>query len=147
MLFCVSGQSEEMIIETKQNITAVLGEDAYLSCRYLGESKIQKAAWRRQITSRVKSRGLAGISIKGPFRSAGFSEPDSLTNLTVKMNVSSVELEGEYICEFESEEDDSFSDSAFVTIIGKLSQQCLCHCFNYSSLCEAISLKGKIINK
>lgn len=38
------------------------------------------------------------------------------------MNVSSVELEGEYICEFELEEEGSFAGKTFVTIMGKTSQ-------------------------
>ncbi|XP_029026444.1 uncharacterized protein si:ch211-149e23.4 isoform X2 [Betta splendens] len=110
------GQSD-MIIESKESITAVLGDDTYLSCRYLGGSQIQKAAWKRQVNSIFKSRALAGISGKGPFGNAVLSEPESLTNLTVKMNVSGVELEGEYICEFESEEEDSFASRTFVTIL------------------------------
>lgn len=60
------------------------------------------------------------------FGNSGFSEPDALTNLTVKMNVSSMELEGEYSCEFETEEEDFVSEVTYVTIIGKLSQQCCC---------------------
>lgn len=129
MLFCVSGQSADTIIETTKDITAVLGEEVYLSCRYLGESKIERAVWRRQINSKVKSKGLTGISGGKSFGSLDFSEPDSITNLTVKMSVSRVELEGEYVCEFESEEEGSVSDSSYVTIIGKLSQQYWCYCF------------------
>lgn len=125
VLFYVSGQSEDMIIETTKDITAVLGEDVYLSCRYLGDTKIKKAVWKRQIT-KTKSRGVTGISTEKSFGSSDFSEPDSLTNLTVKMSVSRVDLEGEYICEFETEEEETFSESTYVTIIGKLSQQYYC---------------------
>lgn len=106
------------MLEITHNITAVLGEVVYLSCRYLGKSDIQGAEWKRQINSKIKSKGLAGFSNRGPFSRHGFSDPDSLTNLTVQMRVSSVEVEGEYICEFESEEG-YFSDSAFVTVVGK----------------------------
>lgn len=111
-----------MITETTKDITAVLGEDVYLSCIYLGETMIERAWWRRQINNK-KSRRLTGISGGKPFSSADFSEPESVNNLTVKMNVSRVELEGEYVCEFESEEGDSVSNSTYVTIIGKLSKQ------------------------
>uniref|UniRef100_A0A3Q3FZR2 Si:ch211-149e23.4 n=1 Tax=Labrus bergylta TaxID=56723 RepID=A0A3Q3FZR2_9LABR len=92
-------------LDITHNITAVLGEDVYLRCRYMGEGEILSATWKRQINTRVKSRPLAGFTDDKPFsRSSDFSEPESVTNLTVKMNVSSVDTEGKYICEFESEE-------------------------------------------
>lgn len=118
VLLCVSGPAGEPILEVSQNITAVLGEDVYLSCRYLGESKIQDAKWKRQINSKVKSKRLAGFAHGVSFGRNGFSEPESVTNLTVKMNVSSVEVEGEYTCEFQSEEED-YSSNVFLTVVGK----------------------------
>lgn len=118
MCLCVSGPDGEQIIEITRNITAVLGEDVYLRCRYLGESEIQRAQWKRQFNSRVKSKRLAGFSNGHPYSREDFTHPDSVTNLTVRMNVSSMEVEGEYICEFESEEEDYF-DSVFVTVVGK----------------------------
>lgn len=118
VLLCVSGPAGEPILEVSQNITAVLGEDVYLSCRYLGESKIQDAEWKRQINSKVKSKRLAGFAHGVSFGRNGFSEPESVTNLTVKMNVSSVEVEGEYTCEFESEEE-YYSSNVFLTVVGK----------------------------
>ena len=111
---CVSGP----ILEITRNVTGVLGEDVYLGCRYLGDSEIESAEWKRQMNSKVKSKRLAGFANGRPFSRDDFSEPDSLTNLTVKMNVSSVEVEGEYICEFESEEE-YYSDSVFLTVVGK----------------------------
>ncbi|XP_039987247.1 uncharacterized protein si:ch211-149e23.4 [Xiphias gladius] len=115
---CLEIPGEDPMLEITHNITAVLGEVVYLSCRYLGKSDIQGAEWKRQINSKIKSKGLAGFSDRGPFSRHGFSDPDSLTNLTVQMRVSSVEVEGEYICEFESEEG-YFSDSAFVTVVAR----------------------------
>ncbi|XP_018520897.1 uncharacterized protein si:ch211-149e23.4 [Lates calcarifer] len=53
-----------------------------------------------------------------------FSEPDSLTNLSVKMNVSSVDVEGEYICQFESAEEEFF-ESVFVTVVAEPDVQVL----------------------
>ncbi|XP_026154897.1 uncharacterized protein LOC113125576 isoform X2 [Mastacembelus armatus] len=106
------------ILEITHNITAVLGEDVYLSCNYLGKSEIQNANWKRQINSKVKTKGLAGFSNNRPFNRSGFSMPGSPTNLTVRMSVSSVDVEGEYICEFESEEE-YVSDNAFVTVVAR----------------------------
>lgn len=115
---CVSGPDGEPILEITQNVTAVLGEGVYLGCRYLGKSEIVSAVWKRQINSKVKSKGLAGFSNGEPFSRNGFSDPESLTNLTVKMNVSNVGVEGEYNCEFESKEE-YYSDSVFLTVVGK----------------------------
>ncbi len=118
VLLCVSGSGEKQIIEITHNITAVLGEDVYLRCRYLGESEIQGAEWTRQYNSKIKSKPVAGFSEDGPFSRKDFSHPDSVTNLTVKMSVSSVEAEGEYTCEFESEEA-YYHDTVFLTVVGK----------------------------
>lgn len=41
-----------------------------------------------------------------------------MTNLTVRMEVLSVDAEGEYICEFESEEE-YYTNSVFLSIVGK----------------------------
>lgn len=101
---------------------AVLGEVVYLGCRFLGTSKVESASWRRRKNSRSRTKPLAGFSKDGPFSNDDiFSEPDSLTNLSVKMNVSSVDVEGEYICQFESAEEEFF-ESVFVTVVGKSKQ-------------------------
>nr|XP_020472508.1 uncharacterized protein LOC109969747 [Monopterus albus] len=114
----ILGPSDESI-EIIPNITAVLGEEVYLGCRYLGKSKIQSAEWKRQADSKTKFKKLVGFSNDKPFsRSEDLSLPDSLTNLTVKMRVSSVDAEGEYICEFESE-DENFPGSTFVTVVAR----------------------------
>lgn len=118
-LLCVTGLVGERIHE---NITAVLGEDVYLSCTYVGESEIQDAEWKRQINSKMKSKRLAGFFNGEPFSRDGISKPDSLTNLTVKMKVSSVEVEGEYICEFEAQEEPYYG-SVHLTVVGKSIQQ------------------------
>nr|XP_040047238.1 uncharacterized protein si:ch211-149e23.4 [Gasterosteus aculeatus aculeatus] len=101
-----------------ENITAVLGEDVYLSCTYVGESEIQDAEWKRQINSKMKSKRLAGFFNGEPFSRDGISKPDSLTNLTVKMKVSSVEVEGEYICEFEAQEEPYYG-SVHLTVVAR----------------------------
>ncbi|KAM6987977.1 nectin-1-like [Tautogolabrus adspersus] len=115
----ILGSDGEPHLDIPHNITAVLGEDVYLWCRYMGESEILSATWKRQINTKVKSRPLAGFTNDEPFsRFSDFSEPESGTNLTVKMSVSSVDAEGEYICEFESEEA-SYSDSVFLTVVAR----------------------------
>ena len=119
---CFSGAGETML-EVQQNITAVLGEDAYLSCRYLGSGEVESALWKRQHNSKFKTR-LAGYRFGKPFSHVeGFSEPVSATNLTVKMNVSSVQDEGEYECEVVTDAAD-YTELVFLTVVGKTSQQC-----------------------
>ncbi|XP_037318660.2 uncharacterized protein si:ch211-149e23.4 [Pungitius pungitius] len=102
--------------EIHENITAVLGEDVYLSCTYVGESEIQEAEWKSQINS--KSKRLAGFFDGKPFSRGDISKPVSLTNLTVKMKVSSVEVEGEYICQFDSEEA-TYHGSVHLTVVAR----------------------------
>ncbi|XP_023125528.2 uncharacterized protein si:ch211-149e23.4 [Amphiprion ocellaris] len=114
----ILGLERDPNLEVSRNVTAVLGEDVYLSCRYLGESQIQSAVWKRRSNSQSKSKRLAGFSQGQAFGRDEFSTPHSLTNLTVKVNVSRVEMEGEYVCEFESEEEDFFA-SVFVTVVAR----------------------------
>lgn len=107
------------MVEVMQNVTAFLGEGVILSCRYLGEeSDIQSAEWQRQLRSKSTSKRLAGFLNGRPFGRNGFSEPASVANLTVVTNVTSVDLEGEYTCQFACEED-SYSRSVFITVVGK----------------------------
>ncbi|XP_042342917.1 uncharacterized protein si:ch211-149e23.4 [Plectropomus leopardus] len=112
----LKGLGGEPLFEITHNITGVLGEDVYLSCRYLGKSEIQSAKWRRH--SKFKSKRLAGFLSGKPFSHGDFSYPDSPTNLTVQMKVSTVEAEGQYICEFESEYE-YYSDSVLLTVVAR----------------------------
>ncbi|KAM4566712.1 uncharacterized protein PAE49_010225 isoform 1-T1 [Odontesthes bonariensis] len=111
-----SGTEPTLVIS--HNVTAVLGEDVYLSCIYEGESQIQSAEWRRQINSKSKFKRLAGFSNGKPFSRDGFSSPESPTNLTVQTRVSSVDAEGKYSCQFESE-DESYLGTVFVTVVAR----------------------------
>ncbi|KAK2846796.1 hypothetical protein Q5P01_009795 [Channa striata] len=111
-------QTEEVIIEISPNITAVLGGEVNLSCRYVGEGELERADWYRHSNSKGKSKGMIRLKKRGEFSRFGVSGPDSHNNLTVRMNVDSVESEGEYICQFESEEQ-VVSDSTFVTVVAQ----------------------------
>ncbi|KAF3847526.1 hypothetical protein F7725_020554 [Dissostichus mawsoni] len=122
----ILGPGEESIIEITHNITAVLGEDVHLRCIYLGESQIQSAEWKRRTNSKIKFKRLAGFADGKPFSRDNVSIPVSLTNLTVHMQVSSVEVEGEYICEFRSEEEYDFDK----TINGSHYQAVSCSAFS-----------------
>ncbi|XP_014909178.1 uncharacterized protein LOC106960552 [Poecilia latipinna] len=116
----IQGSGEEPATVIAHNVTGVLGEDVYLKCEYLGGGKIQKAEWKRKFNSLGKFKRLVGISRQNGklFSRDGFSEPASLNNLTVRMRVSSMEAEGEYICDFEEEEENSFS-IIYVTVLAK----------------------------
>ncbi|XP_029922105.1 uncharacterized protein LOC115369615 [Myripristis murdjan] len=96
---------EEAEVETVRSITALLGDEVYLSCIYLGENEISGAHWKRQSNSKKKMMRLAGFNGDRPYSfDPNFSEPASRTNLTCKVNISSVEAEGEYTCVFDSDE-------------------------------------------
>lgn len=105
-------------------MTAVLGEDVHLICAYRGDGEILGAEWTRRINSNRKSKGLAGFENGIPYGRNGFSEPGSITNLTVWMEVLSVDAEGEYICEFESEEE-YYSNSVFLSVVGESASCCV----------------------
>lgn len=115
---CVSDPGGDPIFEITHNVTAVLGEDVHLVCAYRGDSEISGAEWTRRINSKRKSKGLAGFENGIPYGRNGFSAPGSMTNLTVRMEVLSVDAEGEYVCEFETEEE-YFSNSVFLSVVGK----------------------------
>lgn len=107
------------MIEATQNVTAFLGEDVVMSCRYLGEeSDIQSAEWKGRLSPKSPFKRLAGFDNGRAFGRYGFSEPDSVANLTVVKSVSSVDVEGEYTCQFVCEED-YYSHSVFITVVGK----------------------------
>ncbi|XP_029963467.1 uncharacterized protein LOC115399947 isoform X2 [Salarias fasciatus] len=118
------GWSPESVLEVSPNLTAPLGGGVYLSCRYRGQSEILSAQWKRRVSSRSKAKRLAGFSNGKAFSRDDFSPPSSLTNLTVQMKVSSVAAEGEYVCEFQSEEEDFF-ESVFVTVVARPEVQTL----------------------
>lgn len=107
------------MIEVTKNVTAFLGEDVILSCRYLGEeSDIQSAEWKGQLSPKSTVKRLAGFNSWGAFGRYGFSEPDSIANLTVVKSVSSVDMEGKYTCQFVCEED-YYSETLSITVVGK----------------------------
>ncbi|KAM4589547.1 uncharacterized protein V3H82_003650 [Fundulus diaphanus] len=114
----IQGSGEEPTPVLAHNVTGVMGEDVYLSCEYLGAGQIQKAEWKRRVNAQSKFKRLSGFSNGKAFSRDDFSEPDSLTNLTVRMRLSSMEAEGEYICEFEEEEENLFV-SVFVSVFAK----------------------------
>ncbi|XP_038159269.1 uncharacterized protein si:ch211-149e23.4 [Cyprinodon tularosa] len=114
----ILGSGEEPTSVIAQNVTGVLGDYVYLSCEFQGKEDIQKAEWKRKI-SLNKFKRLAGFANNKSFSHFDdFSKPPSSTNLTVRMRVSNVEAEGEYLCEFEDKEENSFG-SVFVTVYVK----------------------------
>ncbi|XP_067102581.1 uncharacterized protein si:ch211-149e23.4 isoform X2 [Osmerus mordax] len=104
-------------IEMTHNVTGVLGEDVYLHCQYLGQNNIIYALWKRQIDSKLKR--LTGYHNNKAFtKDPDFSSPASATNLTVRMSVSSLEAEGEYICVFVSDEEE-FTDTMVLNVLAR----------------------------
>ncbi|CAL8374241.1 unnamed protein product [Gadus morhua 'NCC'] len=91
-------------VEVQSDPVAVLGEEVYLRCLYHGNASITGSAWKRHRGGRVHR--LAGFTNGTAFRrsTATLSFPASPTNLTVRMRVSGVDVEGEYVCVFESQD-------------------------------------------
>ncbi|XP_026138439.1 uncharacterized protein LOC113115225 [Carassius auratus] len=90
-----------------QKVTGILGEEVYLRCLYTGQSSILFSSWNR-IDSSKRAKKMAGyLSSDKSFKRENFDIPASITNLTVKVNVTSFDQEGEYTCVFDSEEDET----------------------------------------
>ncbi|XP_076002029.1 uncharacterized protein LOC142995031 [Genypterus blacodes] len=106
--------AEERYIEITRNLTATLGEDVHLSCRFLHDRNITASVWKRK--NKKTAKRLTGFTSGKAFRTdAKFSLPESPTNLTVKVKVSSVAMEGTYTCEFLVDEEE-YVDSMFLTV-------------------------------
>ncbi|TRY89423.1 hypothetical protein DNTS_010825 [Danionella cerebrum] len=101
-----------------QTVEGIIGEEVYLHCLYTGESTIQFSSWNR-LDSAMKAKKMAGYSyINGFFKKDHFDMPSSVTNLTVRVNVTSLDLEGEYMCVFNSEEDET-KGQTFLSVIAR----------------------------
>jgi len=109
--------SEARDLVLNPTVTGILGEDVYLHCLYTGQSKIAYSSWNR-LDSSKRSRKLAGYSQNRPFSREPFGIPAFPTNLTVKINVTSLDQEGEYACVFNSDEDE-IKDTMFFRVIGE----------------------------
>ena len=105
-------------VEVQSDPVAVLGEEVYLRCLYHGNASITGSAWKRHRGGRVHR--LAGFTNGTAFRrsTATLSFPASPTNLTVRMRVSGVDVEGEYVCVFESQ-DREFNKTVNLQVHGR----------------------------
>lgn len=81
-----------------QQVTGVLGEEVYLRCLYAGQNNISQSFWKRS-TSSSKMAGYRFGCI--PFYKDNFYAPASCTNLTVKVSIGSLDMEGTYMCVFD----------------------------------------------
>ncbi|KAL7848561.1 hypothetical protein SRHO_G00201840 [Serrasalmus rhombeus] len=101
----------------EQNVTGVLGEEVYLHCLYKGPNDIIYSSWKRPETTSEKK--IAGYKHDGnPFNKDGFSTPASKTNLTVKVGINSLDMEGCYMCSFGSDEEE-IKETTFLTVIAR----------------------------
>lgn len=99
-------------------VTGVLGEDVHLQCFYSGTQDITDSSWKHLDVRKLRAKMVAGFKSGKPFtRKDSFSTPASQTNLTVKVNLNSLELEGEYSCVFSSNEDEIL-DTLSLKILG-----------------------------
>lgn len=65
-----------------------------------------------------RAKMMAGYKNGRPFVKDNFCTPASLTNLTVKVSINSLEVEGQYACVFSTDEEE-IMDSLLLNVIGK----------------------------
>lgn len=99
-------------------VIGVFGEDVHLRCLYSGTQNISDSSWKRLDSKNHRVKMITGYKSGKPFTNKdSFSTPASNTNLTVKVNIKSFELEGNYICVFSSFEDEVM-DTMVLRIMG-----------------------------
>ncbi|XP_016423829.1 uncharacterized protein LOC107752385 isoform X2 [Sinocyclocheilus rhinocerous] len=109
-------ETRDLVLD--QTVTGILGEEVYLRCLYTGQSNILYSSWNR-FDSTKKAKKMAGYKSSASFfNRENFDIPASITNLTVKINVTSFDQEGEYTCVFDSEEDET-KDTMFLSVIAR----------------------------
>ncbi|XP_071214765.1 uncharacterized protein [Salvelinus alpinus] len=115
---CLDMLDMEEDMEIDRNVTGILGEDVFLRCQYLGQNDITDASWKRPDSRMKRSmKKLTGYKNNKAFsKDPDFSAPVSPTNLTVKMRVSTLEAQGEYICAFATDEEE-ITNSMFLTVL------------------------------
>ncbi|XP_071214760.1 uncharacterized protein [Salvelinus alpinus] len=117
---CLDMLDMEEDMEIDRNVTGILGEDVFLRCQYLGQNDITDASWKRPDSRMKRSmKKLTGYKNNKAFsKDPDFSAPVSPTNLTVKMRVSTLEAQGEYICAFATDEEE-ITNSMFLTVLAR----------------------------
>ncbi|XP_067307152.1 uncharacterized protein si:ch211-149e23.4 [Pseudorasbora parva] len=108
--------SEPRDVVLNQTVTGILGEEVYLHCLYTGPNNVLYSSWNRLDSK--KSKKMAGYNHQDPFSRENFDIPASLTNLTVKMNVTSLYQEGTFSCVFNTDEDEA-KDTMFLRVIAR----------------------------
>ncbi|KAK9961891.1 hypothetical protein ABG768_007289 [Culter alburnus] len=109
--------SEPRHLVLNQTVTGILGEEVYLHCLYTGQMDILFSSWNR-LDSSKRSKKMAGYIHLTPFNRENFDIPASPKNLTVKLNVTSLDLEGEYTCVINTVEDE-VKDTMFLRVIAR----------------------------
>ncbi|XP_060799702.1 uncharacterized protein si:ch211-149e23.4 isoform X2 [Neoarius graeffei] len=104
-------------ITIDHNVTGVLGEEVYLHCLYSGKHHISDSSWKR-LDSGNRAKMMAGYKNGKPFAKDNFSIPASHTNLTVKVSINSLEIEGQYICVFSTDEEEMMYN-LFLSVIAQ----------------------------
>ncbi|KAG9264872.1 hypothetical protein AMEX_G21209 [Astyanax mexicanus] len=102
-------------IVLEQDVMGVLGEEVYLRCLYTGNETVMFSTWNR-VNSETNSVMMSGFKYANKaFSKESFSIPESQTNLTVKVGITSVTMEGRYDCAFTLEEN-IIKESLFLTV-------------------------------
>ncbi|XP_077065001.1 uncharacterized protein LOC143716366 isoform X1 [Siphateles boraxobius] len=142
--------SEARDLVLSQTVTGILGGEVYLHCLYTGQSKILYSSWNRLDSSKRSKKMVGYHQNKKPFNRENFDIPASLTNLTVKINVTSLDLEGEYACIFNSDEDE-IKDTMFFSVIARpdiditLKKEVVNRTLYHAVTCSASSAKPKAV--
>ncbi|KAF4085872.1 hypothetical protein AMELA_G00099870 [Ameiurus melas] len=113
------GVLRDIIID--HDVIGVLGEEVHLHCLYSGKHNISNSYWKRQERqeSGTRVKTMAGYRNGKPFAKDNFCNPASNTNLTVKVSINSLAVEGTYICTFETDEYEESLGSLKLSVIAR----------------------------
>ncbi|XP_048837408.1 uncharacterized protein si:ch211-149e23.4 isoform X2 [Brienomyrus brachyistius] len=87
-------------VEIEKNVLGVLGETVVLRCQYLGKSEVMASYWAEQQSSGNWKQLVGSFMQMVKVNDPKFSAPVSPSNLTITMNITSLEDEREYKCSF-----------------------------------------------
>lgn len=125
LFFSTELNMKDIIVE--KNMTAILGDETYLRCLYIGNVSILYSSWNRLDSSSSLKR-VAGCKYNGLlYNNLNASNlPASSSNLTFKVNIDNLNMEGQYTCVFNTDEAE-IRKMMFLSVLGKSSRPSLNH--------------------
>nr|XP_015197300.1 PREDICTED: uncharacterized protein LOC107076744 isoform X1 [Lepisosteus oculatus] len=100
----------------QKNITGVLGEQAVLQCEYKGTVKLDGSYWQTRYDANKKKKIFRFVNGNLLKNTEDFSPPSSADNLTILLNITSLEDEKEFTCVFQTEDED-LAKTIYLTVL------------------------------